>query len=123
MDAYSAATNIKNIFPNFKTNLTAIIITLIGLLIAIFISMTYYQNFLYTIGAVFAPLFAIIFATFFLVKRKLPIWISFVWWIIGFMLYSYVQKLDLILGTTLPLLIIMCVGYYLTSLLIKKNRD
>lgn len=116
MDAYSAATNIKNIFTSLKTNLTAIIITLIGLLISIFISMTYYQNFLYMIGAIFAPLFSIIFATFFFIKQKLPIWISFIWWIIGILIYSYIQRLDLWIGTTLPVLIIICLGYYLTSL-------
>lgn len=58
MDAYSAATNIANVVKTKAVNLIAVGVTVLGLLIALFVSMSYYQSFLSAIGAVFTPLFA-----------------------------------------------------------------
>ncbi|MTV81556.1 putative hydroxymethylpyrimidine transporter CytX [Secundilactobacillus folii] len=120
MDAYSAATNIANIVKTKAMNWIAVGITVLGLLIALFVSMAYYQNFLYAIGAVFTPLFAILFVSVYLMHERLSIPLNFIWWVIGVIGYSWLQKLDFFLGTTFFLLLVLGVGVYLTGLVTKK---
>lgn len=120
MDAYSAATNIVNLVKTKAVNLIAIGITVLGLLIALFVSMAYYQNFLYAIGAVFTPLFAILFVSVFLMHQRLSLPLNFLWWLIGVVGYSWLQKLDFFLGTTFFLLLVLGLGVYLTGLVTKK---
>ena len=120
MDAYSAATNIANLIKTKAVNLVAIGVTVLGLLIALFVSMAYYQNFLYAIGAVFTPLFAILFVSVFLMHQRLSLPLNFLWWLIGVVGYSWLQKLDFFLGTTFFLLLVLGLGVYLTGLITKK---
>ncbi|GAX07421.1 purine-cytosine transport protein [Secundilactobacillus silagincola] len=120
MDAYSAATNIANLIKTKAVNLVAIGVTVLGLLIALFVSMAYYQNFLYAIGAVFTPLFAILFVSVFLMHQRLSLPLNFLWWLIGVVGYSWLQKLDFFLGTTFFLLLVLGLGVYLTGLATKK---
>lgn len=120
MDAYSAATNIANLVKAKRVNVIAIIVTVLGLVIALGVSMAYYENFLYAIGAVFAPLFAILFVSVFFMHARLAVWLNFVWWLIGVVGYSWLQKLDFFLGTTFFLALILGVGVYLTGLVARK---
>lgn len=120
MDAYSAATNIANLVKTKAVNLIAIGVTVLGLLIALFVSMSYYQNFLYAIGAVFTPLFAILFVSVFLMHQRLSLTLNFIWWFVGVIGYSWLQKLDFFLGTTFFLLLVLGLGVYLTGLVSKK---
>jgi len=120
MDAFSAATNVANLVKTKRVNLIAIGVTILGLLIALFVSMSYYQNFLYAIGAVFAPLFAILFVSVFLMHQRLSVPLNFIWWLIGVVGYSWLQKLDFFLGTTFFLLLVLGLGVYLTGLVTKK---
>lgn len=120
MDAYSAATNTANLIKTKAVNLVAIGVTVLGLLIALFVSMAYYQNFLYAIGAVFTPLFAILFVSVFLMHQRLSLPLNFLWWLIGVVGYSWLQKLDFFLGTTFFLLLVLGLGVYLTGLITKK---
>lgn len=120
MDAYSAATNVANLVKTKRVNVIAIVITVLGLLIALFVSMAYYQNFLYAIGAVFTPLFAILFVSVFWMHQRLSITLNFVWWVIGVVGYSWLQRLDFFLGTTFFLLLVLSIGLYLTSLVAPK---
>lgn len=64
MDAYSAATNINNLTHFGKVGIWGSAITVLGLVIALTVSLSYYQNFLYAIGAVFTPLFTIVFVSY-----------------------------------------------------------
>ncbi|WP_203650928.1 putative hydroxymethylpyrimidine transporter CytX [Secundilactobacillus yichangensis] len=120
MDAYSAATNIANVVKTKAVNLIAVGVTVLGLLIALFVSMSYYQSFLSAIGAVFTPLFAILFVSVFLMRQRLSLPLNFIWWLIGFVGYSWLQKLDFFLGTTFFLLLVLGLGVYLTGLVTKK---
>ncbi|MCH5461870.1 putative hydroxymethylpyrimidine transporter CytX [Secundilactobacillus sp. HBUAS58055] len=120
MDAYSAATNIANLVKTKAVNFIAIGVTVLGLLIALFVSMSYYQNFLYAIGAVFTPLFAILFVSVFLMHQRLSLPLNFIWWFVGVIGYSWLQKLDFFLGTTFFLLLVLGLGVYLTGLVTKK---
>ncbi|MFD0898728.1 putative hydroxymethylpyrimidine transporter CytX [Loigolactobacillus binensis] len=115
MDAYSAATNIGQIIHSKKTNLLAIGVTALGLIIALVVSLASYQNFLYFIGSVFTPLYAIVFTTYFITKKSLPKLFNSVLWLLGVWGYYQLQKLDMVLGTTLLLLVCMGVAVIICS--------
>ncbi|MDT7019779.1 putative hydroxymethylpyrimidine transporter CytX [Levilactobacillus namurensis] len=115
MDAFSAATNLNNLVHRGHVNLWGVGVTVVGLAIALGVSMTFYQNFLYAIGAVFSPLFAILAVSVFGLKQRLAVGWNFAWWLVGVIGYSWLQKLDFFGGTTLLLLLGLSVGVYLTS--------
>ncbi|MFD1318238.1 putative hydroxymethylpyrimidine transporter CytX [Loigolactobacillus zhaoyuanensis] len=107
MDAYSAATSVNNLTHNRRINFMAIIVTVLGLLIALGISMSRYENFLYFIGSVFTPLYAIVFTTYFVTKRSLPKLWNLLLWLFGVWSYYQLQKINLPLGTTVGLLLLL----------------
>ncbi|WP_288530933.1 putative hydroxymethylpyrimidine transporter CytX [uncultured Secundilactobacillus sp.] len=120
MDAYSAATNIDNLLKSGRTNLIGVLVTGLGLVVALMVSMAYYQNFLSAIGAVFTPLFAIVFVSIFGLRQRLALGWNFAWWVVGVLAYSWLQRLDFVLGTTVLLLVGLSLGVYLTSLFVRK---
>lgn len=110
LDAYSAGVSSKTIFPKISEKWSAIVVTIIGTLCAIIFPMDDITNFLYLIGSVFAPMIAIQIADFFIVKsdssaKKLDI-AKIIIWIAGFVIYRLLMKTDLILGNTLPDMIV-----------------
>ena len=115
MDAYSAATNLQNLNAKVPVNAAAIGITIVGFFIAIGISLQYYENFLYAIGAAFTPLFAIVFVSVFVIKQRLALVWNFAWWLLGIVAYYGLQQLNLIFGPTFWLLIAESLAVYLTS--------
>ena len=115
MDAYSAATNLQNLNAKVPVNAAAIGITIVGFFIAIGISLQYYENFLYAIGAAFTPLFAIVFVSVFVIKQRLALVWNFAWWLLGIIAYYGLQQLNLIFGPTFWLLIAESLAVYLTS--------
>lgn len=115
MDAYSAATNLNNLFGRGHVNRWGIGVTIVGWGLALGVSMTYYQSFLYAIGAIFAPLFAILVVSVFILHRRLAWGWNFAWWLVGTLGYSWLQRLDFIGGTTLLLLVLLGAAVYLTG--------
>lgn len=118
LDAYSAGITLLNIFPKAKEKWMATIMAIVGMIVAIVIPIEQYENFLYAIGSVFAPLFAILFADYFVVKKQKSIqenvllnFGAFIVWIIGIILYYRIIKLDFILGTSVPVMIITAFIY------------
>ena len=69
MDAYSAGVTFLNIFPKLNEKLVALVMTVIGTGLAIIVNIEQYEVFLYAIGSVFAPLFAILLTDYFLIKK------------------------------------------------------
>ncbi|WP_130844433.1 putative hydroxymethylpyrimidine transporter CytX [Lactiplantibacillus mudanjiangensis] len=105
LDAYSAATSLANITGSRAINRVAMVVTVMGFIIAVTLSMRYYENFLYLIGSVFTPLYTIIFVTYFVRQASLPLWANFSWWLIGAVGYYPLQQLDFPGGTTLLVLV------------------
>lgn len=131
LDAFSAGVSAVSIWPQLSEKTTAIIFTIIGIILAIFIPMTEYENFLFLIGSVFTPMIAILFTQYFLLKQDasgrkfyLP---NLVLWLLGFILYRNVLTYETLLGTTFPVMItIACltyiVGKWLTPISKKVNN-
>lgn len=112
LDAYSAGVSFANIFPNLNEKQVALVMTIIGTIAALWFDIEQYENFLLTIGSVFAPLFAVLLTEYFIVKnrvlenRLLINWSALIIWAVGVVLYYQFIKLDLLLGATIPVMLI-----------------
>ncbi len=119
LDAYSAGVSLLNINPRFNEKFTAVTMAVIGTVVAIIIPIEQYENFLYAIGSVFAPLFAILLTDYYILKNKdidehkNIYWINTVIWAFGVWIYNQFMALDLFFGSTLPVMVIIatiCIG-------------
>ena len=107
LDAYSAGISSESVFSKINGKYAAIAVTIIGTIDAIVYPMDNITNFLYLIGSVFAPMIAIQIADFFLLKRTDSLGESVditnaVIWVIGFVLYRILMRIDIPVGNTLP---------------------
>ena len=110
LDAYSAGISSESIVSTIKGKYAAIAVTVIGTLGAILFPMDDITDFLYLIGSVFAPMIAIQIADFFSLhrdKREESFdWRNLIIWIVGFILYRILMRVDLLVGNTLPDMVI-----------------
>lgn len=110
LDAYSAGISSESISRSINGKWVAVAVTVIGALGAIFLPLYDITGFLYFIGSVFAPMIAIQIADFFILKqnreehsysiRNLAIWL------IGFIIYRLLMRVDIVVGNTLPDMVI-----------------
>jgi NCS1 family nucleobase:cation symporter-1 len=101
-NVYSTTMSVQNLFPRLDRRLVAVLIGIVATLLAGFFDMSQYESFLYLIGSVFVPLFAVAAADFFLVSgqrwdvsatsrlRVVPV----VAWACGFVAYQVVYPGD-----------------------------
>lgn len=110
LDAYSAGISSESLSKKINGTKFAIAVAIIGTLGAITLPLHDITNFLYFIGSVFAPMIAIQIADFFILKKNTEE-LSFnaqnlVIWLIGFVAYRILMKVDIVIGNTLPDMII-----------------
>ena len=106
LDAYSAGVSSESLSRNISGKLIAVAVTVIGTFGAIFLPLYDITDFLYFIGSVFAPMIAIQIADFFILKqnteesafniRNLAVWL------VGFIIYRPLMRVDIVVGNTLP---------------------
>ena len=115
LDAYSAGISSESIFAGLKGKYVAVVVTVIGTIGAIVYPMDDITDFLYLIGSVFAPMIAVQIADFFILKKKKSEtgfdWCNLLIWLTGFILYRVLMNIDMLLGNTLPdmvLTILLC---------------
>ncbi|MGG7213021.1 putative hydroxymethylpyrimidine transporter CytX [Clostridium nigeriense] len=110
LDVYSAGVSLNSISKAFNEKWTAIAVCVIGMLLAIFTPITQYENFLYLIGSVFAPMIAIQIADNFILKKdstnKNFDIENLILWAVGFAIYRMFMKIDTPIGNTMPVMII-----------------
>ena len=116
LDAYSAGVSSVSISKKIDEKKAAIIVTVIGTALAIFTPITKFEDFLYLIGSVFAPMIAIQITDYFVIKKS---YIekqfnikNLIIWAAGFALYRCLMKVDILVGNTLPdmaVVIIVCI--------------
>lgn len=113
LDTYSAGVCIASIEKRISVKCAAIIVCIIGTIAAMLFPVNQLENFLYFIGSVFAPLFAILFADYFILKRnanKKNIDITnIVIWGVGFILYRLFMELTTVIGNTLPTIMVILI--------------
>lgn len=141
LDAYSAGISSESISGKINGKWFAVVVTVVGTLGAILFPITDITDFLYLIGSVFAPMIAIQIADFFLLdteaRKCMRAWGSnagawhdasvpqegthkstvnvrnMVIWVIGFIIYRWLMNVDIVIGNTLPdmvITIVICVA-------------
>lgn len=113
LDAWSAGISFESISSKMSGKMIAIIATVVGTVGAIFLPLHDITNFLYLIGSVFAPMIAILITNYYLLKTDLfdkQISISnMTSWIIGFVVYRMLMNVDIVIGYTIPSMVITMV--------------
>lgn len=125
LDAYSAGISSETLFVKINGKLSAVVVTLIGTLGAVFLPLDDITDFLYFIGSVFAPMIAIQIADFFILKENtesISVNIkNLVIWLVGFVIYRLLMNVDIVVGNTLPdmiITVILCLALHKLS----KNK-
>lgn len=116
LDAYSAGVSCESLSPKISGKGGAVVVTIIGVVAAIFLPLADITDFLYFIGSVFAPMIAIQIADFFILNQNKEATAfsvqNLVIWFIGFVVYRVLMHIDIIVGNTLPnmfITIMICV--------------
>lgn len=126
LDAYSAGVSSESVSPKLNGKQIAIGATVLGTIGAIVYPMDNITDFLYLIGSVFAPMIAIQIADFFLLKRdvsgKTVDVRNMVIWGIGFVLYRILMNVDIIVGNTLPDMLITIAICVCAHFALKRER-
>ena len=140
LDIYSTAVSALNIFPQLEERKGVIIGGVIGTLVALIFPIEQYENFLLFIGAMFCPLFGIVLADYFILrKRKYSLsdiykkgeyWYyqgvnlkAVISWIIGVILYQQCIKYGLWIGSSIPSMIVSGIVYLIIMKKIKRENE
>ena len=122
LDVHSAAISFLNLTNKVNEKTIGLIVTVIGVLIALLVPMTQYENFLYLIGSVFAPLFAILITDYFILNHKvvdasqLLNVKNMMIWVIGFIAYRSLMPYNSVIGMTLPVML----GISLLTIIVQR---
>ena len=126
LDAYSAGISSESVSAKLNGKWVAVAAAVLGTLGAILFPMENITDFLYLIGSVFAPMIAIQIADFFLLKkdhsRRAFDLCNLVIWVIGFVLYRYLMRLDIPVGNTLPDMVVTMLLCLAAGKLIKRKE-
>jgi len=127
LDAYSAGISSESLSSRINGKWVAVAVTVIGAAGAIFLPLTDITNFLYFIGSVFAPMIAIQIADFFILKQNKETSTfsiqNLIIWLVGFVIYRLLMHVDIVVGNTLPDMLItvaICVAVSKIRSKIKK---
>lgn len=127
LDAYSAGVSSESIFKKLKGKYVAVAVTVVGTVSAMIFPMDDITDFLYLIGSVFAPMIAVQIADFFIIKNdsrhKGFDFINLAVWFVGFVVYRLLMNVDIIVGYTLPDMVItagLCLAAHGIAKKIKK---
>lgn len=127
LDAYSAGVSSESLSAKINGKWFALAVTVIGTLGAIFLPLADITEFLYFIGSVFAPMIAIQIADFFILKQSTETdafnICNLIIWFIGFVVYRLLMRVDIIVGNTLPdMLITIALCIVAAKIGIKERR-
>ena len=127
LDAYSAGISSESLSSKISGKWVAVAVTVIGAVGAIFLPLTDITDFLYFIGSVFAPMIAIQIADFFILKQNKETSVfsiqNLIIWLVGFVIYRLLMHVDIVVGNTLPdmlITIVICVAVSKIRSKIKK---
>lgn len=123
LDAYSAGISAESLSKKVDGQKVGIIVTIIGTIGAIIFPMDDITDFLYLIGSVFAPMIAVQIADYFIIKKDVTskdIYVkNMIIWLIGFIIYRILLKMDIIIGSTIACIVIVLILKVIVEKLIK----
>lgn len=127
LDVYSAGVSSVSISKKINEKWAAIVVCIVGTALAIFTPITQFENFLYLIGSVFAPMIAIQIADFFVLKKDITYskfnWVNLILWAIGFAIYRVFMSIETPVGNTLPVMIITAVLCIVINKILGGNKN
>jgi nucleobase:cation symporter-1, NCS1 family len=101
---YSASVSVQNAFPHLSQRLLSIVIGSICAVLALIVNLVSYENFLLLLGALFVPLFGVLFADYYVLRRgRYPLQrlygpaaasvrlSAILAWIVGFLSYNWIN--------------------------------
>lgn len=126
LDAYSAGISSESLGEKINGKWVAVVVTVIGIAGAILFPMDDITDFLYFIGSVFAPMIAIQIADFFILKKaeskRAFEWKTLVVWLLGFVIYRWLMNVDMVVGNTLPDMVVTIVLYVVAEKLAEEKK-
>ena len=126
LDAYSAGISSESLSAKINGQWVAVAVTVIGTVGAIFLPLADITDFLYFIGSVFAPMIAIEIADFFILKQNTEAsafnMCNLMIWLVGFVVYRLLMQVDIVVGNTLPDMLITIALCAAVSKIKRKDR-
>ena len=111
LDAFSAGVSGKSLLPGISEKVLALIACAGGIAIAIAVDASSFEDFLYFIGSVFAPMTAILLSDYFILKQdhssQAVNWLNLVLWLAGFALYRELLDVQTPVGITCPVSVLV----------------
>ncbi len=126
LDVYSSGISSVSISSKLSEKTVAIVVAIIGIILAIFTPISSLEGFLYLIGSIFAPMAAIMISDYFILhqdfnKDEFNIRNSILW-LIGFIIYQLSLNVETVFGNTLPVMIIITFLSYITNKIALRVR-
>lgn len=125
LDAQSAGVSANAIHKALDARICGIAAAVVGTLLAIFASVGDFEDFLYLIGSVFAPMATIVAVDYFVLHRDVSGTTidvrNVVLWVAGFVLYRFSLGWDIPCGNTLPVMAIIAVAAILANAVLKRR--
>ena len=126
LDAWSAGISSESVSSRLNGKWVAVAAAVIGTIGAIVFPMDDITDFLYLIGSVFAPMSAVQIATFFILKTdtsdKAADAVNLAVWLAGFVLYRLLMRVDIVVGNTLPDMLLTMALCVIVNKLMGKAR-
>lgn len=125
LDAQSAGVSAESIHLKLNARICGIIAAVVGTALAIFAPVSNFEEFLYLIGSVFAPMAAIVIADYFIGHRDRSDvavdWRNIVLWVLGFALYRLSLTWDIPCGNTLPVMVVIVLAAFVVEKVVGKS--
>ena len=125
LDAWSAGISSESVHKGIKGKWVAVAAAVLGTAGAIFLPLYDITDFLYFIGSVFAPMIAIQIADFFILRQDVSgrgVSVkNLILWLLGFVVYRLLMGVDIVVGNTLPDMLITIALCLLAAKFEKKS--
>jgi putative hydroxymethylpyrimidine transporter CytX len=119
LDVYSAGVSSLSIKKNLSQKKVSSLITIIGLLIAIFMVPSNFESFLYLLASFFTPMISIMIADHFFIKKDASNEnlnkTNLILWIVGFVLYRVLLNFNTPIGITCPVMVLITIITIITN--------
>lgn len=131
LDVYSAVMSTLNVTAKISKSKLILVFGALGMLLAMYFPMEQYENFLYLIGSLFAPVFSVVIADYFIYKdnrsRDLFNFTGLAAAAVGVASYYVFIGQDLLIGATMPsmavTLLLYAVFRYLKKSIVVKGEE
>lgn len=126
LDVYSAGVSAESISQKLKEKPVALVVCILGTVLAVGVPITQFEGFLYLISSVFAPMIAIQLVDFFLLKSNHsgrafhPINLGV--WLLGFLLYRFLLSQNTPIGITVPVMLLTAMLHWLITILLGGRK-